>query len=131
MRAIALITLLLATASARARRARGKLSLQDAVQAAMHIDPLVSEAHITADRARLGVLRAQLDRVQPQDRRLGAGAVEQEQHRRPDGLRLLASPGTTFQTDQATCTMNGGVSSPSAVQQPSQWTGLLELSGER
>src|SRR5437588_12090679 len=41
-----------------------KLTLAEAVQMALHIDPLISEAHISDDRARLGVLRAQLDRGQ-------------------------------------------------------------------
>ncbi len=31
---------------------------------------------------------------------------------------------TTFQTDPSSCAMYGGVSMPSAVQQPSQWNGL-------
>jgi hypothetical protein len=34
-----------------------KLTLAEAVQMALHIDPLISEAHITDERARLGVLR--------------------------------------------------------------------------
>ena len=63
MRAIALTTLLLATASV-AQAAPRKLTLQEAVSLALRIDPVVSEAHITDDRARLGVLRAQLDRFQ-------------------------------------------------------------------
>src|SRR6185437_1099619 len=61
MRAIALITLLLATASAAEAEPR-KLTLQEAVSLALHVDPLISEAHLGNDRARLGVLRAQLDR---------------------------------------------------------------------
>jgi outer membrane protein TolC len=121
MRAIALITLLL-TASAAHAETR-KLSLQDAVQAAMHIDPVVSEAHITADRARLGVLRAQLDRFSLKI----DGSVQELWNKSNLGGPTVydcSVAGTTFQTDQATCTMNGGVSSPSAIQQPSQWTGL-------
>jgi outer membrane protein len=59
---IALITLLIAATSSVAAAAPRRLTLQDAVQAAMHVEPLVAEAHIQDDRARLGVLRAQLDR---------------------------------------------------------------------
>jgi len=60
MRHPLLITLLIsATASAAAPR---KLTLADAVAMALRVDPLVAEAHIGDARARLGVLRAQLDR---------------------------------------------------------------------
>jgi outer membrane protein TolC len=41
-----------------------KLTLADAVQAALRLEPLVAEARLQNDRARLGVLRAQLDRGQ-------------------------------------------------------------------
>ena len=61
MRAIALITLLTATTSV-AQAAPRRLTLQEAVQAALHTEPLIAEAHLQDDRARLGVLRAQLDR---------------------------------------------------------------------
>ena len=65
MRAIVLSTLLL-TASASAQPAPAKaprrLTLQEAVSLALRVEPLVDEAHITDDRSRLGVLRAQLDR---------------------------------------------------------------------
>ncbi|HEX8714568.1 MAG TPA: TolC family protein, partial [Solirubrobacteraceae bacterium] len=61
MRAIALTTLLL-TASATAQAAPRRLSLQEAVSMALRLEPVVTEAHITEDRSRLGVLRAQLDR---------------------------------------------------------------------
>ena len=61
MRATALITLLLLTASV-AQAAPRKLTLQEAVSAAMRVEPLVAEAHLQDDRGRLGVLRAQLDR---------------------------------------------------------------------
>ncbi|HWE29668.1 MAG TPA: TolC family protein, partial [Polyangia bacterium] len=61
MRAIALITLLLATTSV-AQAAPRKLTLQEAVSAALLIEPLVAEAHLQEDRGKLGILRAQLDR---------------------------------------------------------------------
>src|SRR5207245_9061284 len=40
-----------------------ELSLADAVELAMHVDPQVAEARIGKDRSRLAVLRAQLDRI--------------------------------------------------------------------
>jgi outer membrane protein TolC len=59
MRTIVLcITALLAN-SAAAR----ELTLADAVELAMHVDPLVSEARIAQDRSQNSVLRAQLDRL--------------------------------------------------------------------
>src|SRR5436305_4892259 len=59
---IGLITLLTFATVNVATAAPRRLTLQEAVQAAMHTEPLIAEAHIQDDRARLGVLRAQLDR---------------------------------------------------------------------
>jgi outer membrane protein len=58
--ATAIVLVSSATTDAHAR----KLTLAEAVQMAMHVDPLISEAHVSDERARLGVLRAQLDRFQ-------------------------------------------------------------------
>jgi outer membrane protein TolC len=58
------ITLLLFATTSVAQAEPRKLSLQEAVDVAMRVDPLISEAHIGDERARLGVLRAQLDRFQ-------------------------------------------------------------------
>ncbi|MGZ3406586.1 MAG: TolC family protein, partial [Polyangia bacterium] len=121
MRATALITLLLTASAAHAETRR--LSLQEAVQAALHVDPIVSEAHINADRARLGILRAQLDRFSLKI----DGSIQELWNKSNIGGPTLYDctlAGTTFQTDQTTCNMNGGVSTASAVQQPSQWNGL-------
>jgi outer membrane protein TolC len=62
MRTICLAALLIA-ASATADAAERRLTLADAVELAMRIDPLVAEARIAEDRGKLAVLRAQLDRV--------------------------------------------------------------------
>jgi outer membrane protein TolC len=60
MRKILLIAWLISatTAEAGAR----KLTLADAVHLAIAIDPIVAEAHVQDERAKLGTLRAQLDR---------------------------------------------------------------------
>ena len=63
MRASVLLTLLL-TASGVAHADTRKLTLQEAVSLALKIEPVVNEALLTKDRARLGVFRAQLDRFQ-------------------------------------------------------------------
>jgi len=122
MRAIALITLLL-TASATAQANTRRLTLQDAVALALRVEPLVTEAHITEDRGRLGVLRAQLDRFSLKM----DGSVQELWNMSniggPTAYDCMAM-GTTFQTDPGTCTMYGGVSTPSAIQQPSQFIGL-------
>jgi outer membrane protein TolC len=55
---LAIMMVVSATAAAEPR----KLTLAEAVQMAMRVDPTLAEAHISDDRARLGVLRAQLDR---------------------------------------------------------------------
>jgi outer membrane protein TolC len=64
MRATALLTLLLIASGGVAHADPRKLTLQEAVSLALHLEPLVNEAHLQDDRARLGVLRAQLDRFQ-------------------------------------------------------------------
>ncbi|HEX8952391.1 MAG TPA: TolC family protein, partial [Polyangia bacterium] len=122
MRAIALISLLLATTSVAQAEPR-KLTLQDAVSLAMHVEPLIAEAHLGDDRARLGVLRAQLDRFSLKV----DGSVQELWNVSNIGGPTLYDctlAGSTTQTSQATCASFGGVSSPSAVQQPSQWSGL-------
>ncbi len=123
MRAIALITLLLTASVADA--APRKLTLQEAVSLALHVEPLVSEAHLADDRARLGVLRAQLDRFSLKV----DGSVQELWNVSNIGGPTLydcAVGGVTAatQTTQATCMSFGGVATPSAVQQPSQWSGL-------
>jgi outer membrane protein len=63
-----IIRIALATAalvsSAKTEADPRKLTLAEAVQMALRTDPLISEAHVGDERARLGVLRAQLDRMQ-------------------------------------------------------------------
>src|SRR5256885_10326721 len=62
MRATVLITLFITATTSVAVAAPRRLTLAEAVQMAMKVEPVVAEAHITDDRAKLGVLRAQLDR---------------------------------------------------------------------
>jgi outer membrane protein len=122
MRAIALISLLTATASVAQAEPR-KLTLQEAVSVALHVDPLLAEAHIGNDRARLGVFRAQLDRFSFKI----DGSVQELWNVSNIGGPTLYDctfAGTTQQASQAACASIGGVSTPSAVQQPSQWSGL-------
>ncbi len=64
MRATALLTLLLIASGGVAHADTRKLTLQEAVALALRIEPLVTEANLQNDRARLGVFRAQLDRFQ-------------------------------------------------------------------
>ena len=122
MRAIALITLLTATTSV-AQAAPRRLTLQEAVQAALHTEPLIAEAHLQDDRARLGVLRAQLDRF---SLKVDGSVQELWNKQNIGGPRLYdcTFAGSTQPADPTTCASIGGVSTPSAEQQPSQWQGL-------
>lgn len=63
MRTLVLILTLTLSATAGAAEPR-KLTLAEAVTLATRIDPMVAEARITEQRGQLGVLRAQLDRMQ-------------------------------------------------------------------
>jgi len=60
---LALLLSLPATRSAHAEATPRPLTLAEAVELALRADPIVAEAHIQQDRSRLGLLRAQLDRV--------------------------------------------------------------------
>lgn len=74
------------------------LTLQEAVELAVRFDPVVSEARVAKDRADLGVLRAQLDRISL----------------RIDGsLRELYNQSNIGGATQYTCTV-GGVSIPTS-----------------
>src|SRR6185436_3808596 len=59
MRTIVLVTTALLASSAQARN----LTLADAVELAMHADPLVAESRIAEDRSKNALLRSQLDRL--------------------------------------------------------------------
>jgi len=121
---IGLITLLTFATTSVATAAPRKLSLQEAVSLAMHVDPLIAEAHLQDDRARLGVLRAQLDRFSLKI----DGSVQELWNKSNIGGPTVydCSIGGVFafQTDPTTCMNQGGTSSVSAVQAPSQWSGL-------
>ena len=117
------ITLLVFATASVAEAAPRRLTLQEAVQAAMHAEPLIAEAHIQDDRARLGVLRAQLDRF---SLKIDGSVQELWNKQNIGGPKLYdcTFAGSTQPADPATCASIGGVSTPSAEQQPSQWQGL-------
>src|SRR5947209_11270786 len=123
MRAIALITLLLTASVARAETR--KLSLQEAVQAAMHVDPVVSEAHITDDRAKLGVLRAQLDRF---SLKIDGSVQELWNKSNIGGPTIYTCSDPTTPASFCGGTFAGltlpGMLVPASEQQPGAWTGL-------
>ncbi len=130
MRAIALITLLLATSSA-AGAAPRKLTLQQAVQQAMHVEPLIAEAHLQDDRGRRGVLRAQLDRFSLKI----DGSVQELWNKAniggpPISYACLDSTGAPTVYPASLCSGLPGVLPPQGTvapygdQSPSQWQGL-------
>lgn len=129
MRAIGLITLLL-TASAAAAAPR-KLTLQEAVQQAMRVEPLVAEAHLQDDRGRLGVLRAQLDRFSLKI----DGSVQELWNKAniggsPISYACLDSTGAATAIPASLCDGIPGLLPPQGMiapygdQSPSQWQGL-------
>ena len=120
---IGLITLLTFATASVATAAPRKLTLQEAVSAALHVDPLVAEAHLGNDRARLGVFRAQLDRFSFKI----DGSVQELWNMSNIGGSTLYDctfAGMTTPASQAEWISFGGVATPSATQQPSQWSGL-------
>lgn len=130
MRSALLISLLLAsTANAATRR----LTLEDAVRLALHVEPLVHEAHLQRDRARLGLLRAQLDRFSLRV----DGSVQELWNKSNIGggpLTACSDPsvgplcGAVFPAfiDGAphVLSFSGAPTTTGVPQSPSQWTGL-------
>lgn len=55
--------LILGAVAAPASAAQRRLTLKEAVELALQVDPLLAEAHTGEERSRLAVLRSQLDRV--------------------------------------------------------------------
>src|SRR5258708_742236 len=63
MRRFCLIALYISAARSPVQAEPRRLTLSDAVELAMRVEPLIAEARIVADRSKLAVLRSQLDRV--------------------------------------------------------------------
>lgn len=134
MRASLLITLLVSATASAAPPAAGtprKLTLQEAVELALHVEPLVSEAHIQDDRAKLGVLRAQLDRFSLKI----DGSVQELWNKEnlggsPISYACLDSTGMPTQIPLSLCegipglVPAQGTLAPYGDQSPSQWQGL-------
>src|SRR5690349_20268244 len=125
------ITLLLLAISQVAAAEPRRLTLQQAVEVAMHVEPLMQEAHAQDARARLGVLRAQLDRFSLK----GDGSVQELWNKAniggaPISYACLDSTGMATAIPPEFC--NGipgllpsqGTVAPYGDQSPSQWQGL-------
>src|SRR6185312_7718450 len=102
-----------------ARAATRRLSLADAVELGMRVDPTLAEAHIAKSRTKLAVLRAQLDRV---SLKIDGSLQELFNKSNIGGPTVFncTALGMTFQSDPQTCTSVGGVSSAAnaSVQSP-------------
>src|SRR5947207_2751418 len=101
---LAIAALVALQQSARAAR---PLTLDEAIAIALGAEPLVAEAHIAVDRAKLAVLRAQLDRFSVK--------VDASLNELWSKVNILGPPlavcniaGTTLPIDQATCVQMGG-----------------------
>jgi outer membrane protein len=117
-RALLLIATLLVSATATAQTR--KLTLAEAVQMAMRVEPLVAEAHVTDERARLGVLRSQLDRF---SLKLDGSVQEYWNKFNIGGTPVYncTIAGQTGPATQSQCMMYGGTTS--GLASDSQWIG--------
>src|SRR6476660_7121680 len=121
----ALIGAALLSATPRAEAAQRRLTLAEAVEQALRVEPLVAEARIGEDRGKLGVLRAQLDRVslkidgQLQElfnkSNIGGPKLQQGQCRTPAGVLPL---------DETTCAGITGATFESLVLPQSPERGI-------
>src|SRR3954463_11443522 len=122
MRTIVLCIALLLPSSAGAR----ELTLAQAVELAMRVDPLVAESRIAESRTQNAVLRSQLDRI---SLKIDGSLQELWTKTNIAGPRIppLCSLGfaSTF-AEAADCASLGGTSSPSD-QSPSGGQGLFNL----
>ncbi len=106
--------------------AERRLTLGQAVELALATDPLVAESHVQEDRARLGVLRAQLDRVS-----IRVDAQLQELWNKSNVLGPTVYNCSGFgQLDADTCRSLGGTPVPADDQSPSYGQGLLSLTAQ-
>jgi outer membrane protein len=108
------------------------LTLAEAVELAMRVEPNLAEAHIAEERSRLAVLRAQLDRV---SLKIDGSVSELFNKANIGGPTVyncaitVAGFSTTINTDPDTCQSMGGASSPAPgnVQSPQQGIGTFSL----
>lgn len=129
MRATVLITLAITATTSVASAAPRRLTLAEAVQMAMKVEPVVAEAHIADDRAKLGVLRAQLDRF---SLKIDGSLQELWNKTNIGGPTLYTCSDVTTPSSFCGGTFAGltlpGMLVPSSEQQPAQWTGLSNFS---
>jgi outer membrane protein len=95
MKMIALAGLLLATQTASAAR---PLSLAEAVETAFRTEPLLAQARLAKERTKLGVLRAQLDRVSVRV----DGTINEQFNKRNIGGPPVIDPNTSMPLDDQT-----------------------------
>lgn len=104
------------------------LTLAEAVDLAMKVDPQLAEARIGKDRSKLAVLRAQLDRVSLKVDGSISELFNKANIGGPTVYNCALGP-VSFPSDPDTCTSMGGTSSPapSAQQSPQQGIGTFSL----
>jgi outer membrane protein len=106
-----------------AERAPRLVTLVEAVELAMRVDPLVAEARIAQDRGKLAVLRAQLDRVSV---KVDGQLQELWTKANIGGAAPAGACSNGLPIDEATCTAAGGTwGVPDAS--PSQAQGLFNV----
>lgn len=99
-----------------------ELTLEDAVDLAMRVDPLLEAAVIDRDRTKLGTLRTQLDRITLKI----DGQLQELWNKVNIGGQTLGA--CTVASDRASCAGNGGTYVLSPDQSPASAQGLFNLS---
>ena len=99
------------------------LSLADAVELAMRVDPVLAESQVQKDRSKLGVLRAQLERVSLKI----DGTLQELWNIQNVGGPTIPPYCTLGLPDQSTCTLAGGTWVANPDQNPSSGQGLFNL----
>ena len=117
--------LCLAATAARAAEPQA-VTLEDAVALALKVDPLMESAQVDRDRSKLGVLRAQLDRI---TLRIDGQLQELWNKTNIGGAQLGSCTlvGVTFASSESGCSMMGGAYMRSADQTPALTQGLFNL----
>jgi outer membrane protein TolC len=123
---IVLPLLLCALAPAAALGQARPLRFPEAVALGLRVDPATATALIAEDRARLAVLRAQLDRV---SLKIDGSLQELFTKSNIGGPTLFRCTiaGVSFSLDPETCAQQGGVAMQAAQQSPEQGIGTFNV----
>ena len=127
MKTLLIGALLLVTAGAQAQTR--ELTLEDAIEIAIRVDPLMEEVTVDRERTKVATLRTQLDRIT-----LKIDGNLQELWNKVNiagpTLGTCKFAGFTIAASASTCASSGGVYVPLSNQSPSAAQGLFNLSAQ-